>query len=103
MPPRFFFRQSHNTPQALAVVSKVMNDNPEDARAILLDFDKVLGLDLEHNEFLEVPQEILELGEKRRQAKESKNFEESDKIRAEIESQGFEIRDTGDTFLIFKK
>jgi len=69
----------------------------------LLDFDKVLGLDLKRNEFLEIPQDIINLGKQRKSAKDSKNFQEADKIREKIEEQGYEIRDIGDTFAIFKR
>ncbi len=95
-----------NTPAALAVVWNLVKDesvSPADKRATLLEFDKVLGLDLKRNEFLDVPAEIVELGEQRQKAKESKNFEEADRLRAEIESRGFEIRDTEGTFIIMKK
>ncbi|MEK7227654.1 MAG: cysteine--tRNA ligase [Patescibacteria group bacterium] len=95
-----------NTPEALAITWKLVKDesvSPTDKRATLLEFDKVLGLNLERNEFLEVPQEIIALGEKRQKAKESKDFEEADRIRKEIESRGYEIRDVEKIFLIFKK
>ncbi|MDO8424286.1 MAG: cysteine--tRNA ligase [bacterium] len=95
-----------NTPEALAVAWKLVKDesvSPADKRAALLEFDKVLGLDLEHNEFLKVPQNIIELGEKRQVAKDSRDFAEADKIRKEIESQGYEIRDIDSTFIILKK
>jgi len=95
-----------NTPAALAVVWNLIKDeaiSPADKYATLLEFDKVLGLDLAHNEFLDVSREIVELGEKRQKAKEDKNFEEADKIRQEIEDKGFEIRDIDNTFLILKK
>lgn len=95
-----------NTPEALAMVWKLAKDesvSPADKRTTLLEFDKVLGLDLEHNEFLQVPQNIVDLGDKRQLAKDGKNFAAADKIRKEIESQGYEIRDIGDTFLIFRR
>ncbi|MEK7176769.1 MAG: cysteine--tRNA ligase [Patescibacteria group bacterium] len=95
-----------NTPEALSLVWGLIKDDsisPADKRATLLDFDQVLGLNLLKNEFLDIPKTILELGEKRKLAKEKGNFQESDKIREEIESQGFEIRDTGETFVIFKR
>lgn len=95
-----------NTPQALAVVWKIIDKaqsgNFAGAKTTILNFDKVLGLKLEYNEFLDVPKEILDLGEKRQKAKDDKNFDEADKIRKKIESQGYEIRDTEVTFLIFK-
>jgi len=95
-----------NTPEALAVVWKLVKDesiSPADKHMTLLDFDKVLGLDLKRNEFLEIPQDIINLGKQRKSAKDSKNFQEADKIREKIEEQGYEIRDIGDTFAIFKR
>ena len=95
-----------NTSEALSIVWGLVKDesiNPADKRATLLDFDQVLGLNLLKNEFLDIPKNILELGERRKLAKDKEDFQESDKIREEIESQGFEIRDTGETFVIFKR
>ena len=95
-----------NTPEALAVVWNLIKDesiSPADKRAMLLEFDKVLGLNLSKNEFLDVPAEIVGLGEKRQKAKDNKDFAEADRIRSEIESKGYEIRDTEGTFLIMKK
>ena len=95
-----------NTPEALAIVWNLVKDesiSPADKRATLLEFDKVLGLNLGKNEFLDVPADIVELGEKRQKAKDNKDFTEADRIRNEIEAKGFEIRDTEGTFLIMKK
>ena len=95
-----------NTPEALSVVWKLVKDksvSPADKQSTLLNFDQVLGLDFENNEFLEIPQNIVDLGKKRKLAKDNQDFKEADKIRGKIENQGFEIRDTGDTFVIFKR
>lgn len=95
-----------NTPEALSLVWKLLRDekvSDPDKHATLLDFDIVLGLDLEHNEFLHVPEDVVRLGERRREAKGRGDFKEADKIRKEIEDLGFEIRDTEGTFLIFKR
>jgi cysteinyl-tRNA synthetase len=52
-----------NTPEALAVVWKLVKSqsvSPVDKRIALIDFDKILGLDLEHNEFETgvIPEEV---------------------------------------------
>lgn len=95
-----------NTPEALSVVWNLIKDekiSDADKRTTLLDFDQVLGLDLAHNEFLKVPEEIVELGRERDAAKLDKNYALADKIRVEIESKGFEIRDVENTFIILRK
>ena len=42
----------------------------------------------------EIPAEVLELAEKRAQAKKEKNFAEADKLRDEITALGYSIKDT---------
>lgn len=88
-----------NVSEGLALLWEVLksdNLNPGEKLYFINDFDKVLGLRL--NEVAaagteEVPQEILELVEKRKQAKKSKDFTASDKIRDEIKALGYEILD----------
>lgn len=95
-----------STPEALSIVWSLVKDekvSAPDKRATLLDFDQVLGLNLIKNEFFDVPKEILALGEKRKLAKDKKNFQEADKLREEIEKKGFEIRDIDETFVISKR
>lgn len=90
-----------NTPEALAVVWKLVKDDslpPADKRATLLDFDQVLGLKLDENEYeiKIIPEEIQKLLEEREKAKNSKNFKKSDELRDQIKSKGFEVKDTED-------
>lgn len=92
-----------NTPEALAVVWKLVKDESipsTDKQATLLDFDKVLGLNLD--DFEKIPAGIIKLGKEREIARKTQNWSEADSIRKEIESQGYEIRDVDDTFGIFK-
>ncbi|OGD68736.1 cysteine--tRNA ligase [Candidatus Campbellbacteria bacterium RIFCSPHIGHO2_12_FULL_35_10] len=102
-----------NTPQALSVVSSLLKSNlsDKDKLATILDFDKVLGLNL-HNAksnapkiFSEeiIPHNIVMLMEKRKEARDNKNYEEADRLRNEIEKLGFEIKDTSEGQKIFKK
>lgn len=88
-----------NTPEALAVVWKLIKDeglSPADKRATLLDFDKVLGLDLEHNEFevKDIPVEVQKLVEDRESARAAGDFQKSDELRGKIKSLGFSVEDT---------
>ncbi len=85
-----------NTPEALAVVWKLVKDDeiaPADKFATLMDFDRVLGLDLYQGK-IEIPQEIENFLKERESAKNSKDFEKSDALREQIKAKGFEVKDT---------
>ncbi len=82
-----------DTPKALAYIWKLAKENKL-SREILLDFDKVLGLGLDITKTREIPEEIKQLVQKREEFRKEKNFEESDRIRKEIEAKGFSIEDT---------
>lgn len=89
-----------NTPRALAVLFRVLDDSslkPEEKRGILEDFDNVLALDIKNWRESEedVPQDVQELVEARAKARKEKNWKESDRIRDELKSKGFEIEDKG--------
>ena len=89
-----------NIPEALAIVWEVAKSNiPDpDKLDLILDFDQVLGLDLERvsreSRASRVPQEITELVEKREELRKQGRWDEADKIRKEIEKSGFTIKDT---------
>ena len=51
----------------------------------------------------EAPREIVELAERRRQAREARDFEEADRLRGEIEAAGWEARDVADGFQLVPK
>ncbi len=90
-----------DTPKALALVWELVKDsNIGDAekRAILLDFDKVLGLMFGSvvKEEIVVPEDVKRLLEVRLKARSEKNWAESDRIRDQIKSLGFEVKDVGD-------
>ena len=96
-----------NTPEALAVVWKLIKDEsvpPADKRATLLDFDQVLGLDLEHNEFKikDIPAEVQKLKEARDKARADKDWQKADKLRKEIEKHGLRAEDTDSGTIIIK-
>ena len=92
-------------PEAIALVWKLMKSelSPEDKWATLLDFDKVLGLDLVRNVIEDkIPQKIIDLVEKRKQAREDKNWIESDRLRKIIEEDGYLVEDSKDSCKIKK-
>jgi cysteinyl-tRNA synthetase len=92
-----------NTPQALAVTQELLKSeiSDKDKWATVQDFDKVLGL-LWKEEGL-IPDKILKLAEERWSAKKAMNWEASDKLRKEIEKNGYVIMDAADKYFIIKK
>jgi cysteinyl-tRNA synthetase len=92
-----------NTPQALAVLWKMVRDkniSGEDIKATILDFDKVLGLDISSQsiklqQYLEaIPDQIKELAVEREDARDKKDFAKSDEIREQIKALGYDVLDT---------
>jgi len=94
-----------NMPKALAVVQELLKSDlsTSEKLATILDFDKVLGLNLDKIGEEEVPRVIRELVIERRTAREEKNWNESDKLREKIEKLGYIIEDTKDGSRVFKK
>jgi len=91
-----------NMSEALALTNELLkSDRPnEDILATVLDFDKVLGLDLE--KFLierpesETDPKVENLLAERILAKKERDFEKADNIRNEIEQLGYKVLDTKD-------
>ncbi|MBR3082209.1 MAG: cysteine--tRNA ligase [Clostridiales bacterium] len=59
----------------------------------IVELTGVLGVTLDE-EKEEIPAEVMELAEKRAQAKKAKDFSEADKIRDQITALGYSIKDT---------
>lgn len=84
-------------PRALALAWEVAKDatlSPEDRTATLLDFDKVFGLGFKTRQKLEIPENIQNLAQAREEARKTKNWTESDRLREEAHLLGWEILDT---------
>lgn len=95
-----------NIPQALALVSNVMKSDISagDKKSTILNFDKVLGLELDKEiETADVPESITSLANKRLDAKNEMDFVTADKLRNEILSMGYEIKDIEDGFELEEK
>lgn len=95
-----------NMPQAMSVVWNVVrNENKSKQFAeLLLDFDKVLGLQIDkiEEEKQELPKEILQLVEERKQARQDKNWALSDELRDKLIDLGYSVKDTKDGMLVEK-
>jgi cysteinyl-tRNA synthetase len=86
-----------NTAKALAVVWELLNDSAienKDKWATLLIFDTVLGLDLAHVAKIVITPEVLAIAKKRDEARANKDYALSDKIRAQLETFGYDVLDT---------
>lgn len=86
-----------NSAKALAVVWEVLGSNipSGDKYDLLMSFDEILGLKLSEvtNSKIQIPNNIQILIDKREELRKIGKFEEADKIREEIVSQGFDIND----------
>jgi cysteinyl-tRNA synthetase len=87
------------TPRGLAVAHEVASASDlTDAqrRALLLDFDRVLGLSLDAPVVAEapLPEDAVKLLERRAAARAARDFATSDTLRDELAALGVEVRDT---------
>jgi cysteinyl-tRNA synthetase len=95
-----------NIPRALAVVQEMLKSETlsPDKLATVVDFDRVLGLNLHQvDNSEELPPALQKLMEERQQAREEKNWEVSDRLRDKIQALGYVVQDTKDGMKILKK
>jgi cysteinyl-tRNA synthetase len=86
-----------NMPRAMAVIQEMLkSDMPStEKHTTILDFDRVLGLSLDEVDKLQaIPPEVQKLVGARQQARASKDFAASDRLRDEIQALGYEVKDT---------
>lgn len=85
-----------NMPLAMSIVWEVVKNPVKSNKfAKLLDkFDEVLGLDLSHKEELELPEEIKDILEERKSARENKDWAKSDELRDKLLDLGYIVKDT---------
>ena len=85
-----------NMPQALALLWKAVGLPISTAvkRSTFIEFDKALGLGLIKTKEDDIPEGIKTLIEKREALRKEKKWDEADKVRIELESQGYKVKDT---------
>ena len=92
-----------NIPSAMGIVWEMVRNGEKSKQIadLLLEFDKVLGLDIinskkyiEEQADIEIPEDILKLMEERKKARAEKKWELSDKLRDEIQNMGYIVKDT---------
>jgi cysteinyl-tRNA synthetase len=89
------------TSEAIATLWKLIKDETitkENRYATLIALSDLLGLGLDTvtEKKIEIPKEVEELLETRKIARLRKDFEESDRLRSEIEKYGFLVKDTSE-------
>lgn len=99
-----FMEDDLKTPEAAAVLWEVVkSDLPDkEKRALLLEFDQILGLGLDQITadqtgqvaIEDLPAEIQELLEERSQARQDQDWSSADKIRQQISKLGYRVEDT---------
>jgi cysteinyl-tRNA synthetase len=86
-----------NTSQALALMWEVLSNkslNESEKCLLLLDFDKVFGLNLKKIPALKIPKKIEKMILEREKLRKENKWEAADKIREKIKKAGFIIEDT---------
>ena len=98
-----------NMPLAMGIVWEVVRNQTKSKQFadLLVEFDKVLGLDIENSkkyideqEKIELPDEIIDLVNQRKESRENKNWAESDRIRDLLKEKGYIVKDTKDGMTI---
>ncbi|MBT8368846.1 MAG: cysteine--tRNA ligase [Deltaproteobacteria bacterium] len=95
-----------NMPRAMAVIQEMLKSKLSDAQKYntVMDFDQVLGLQLDQLAHDQAPPEAVQkLMDARLQARQEKDFATSDQLRAEIEALGYQVQDTPDGMNVVKK
>jgi cysteinyl-tRNA synthetase len=104
-----YFKKAHNalcddlgTPEVIAIMWGLVKDNTlatEDIYVTLIAISNLLGLNLDteqKQEAITIPEEVEILLQKRKESRAAKDFQESDKLRKEIERHGYAVKDTND-------
>ena len=87
-----------NMPQALSVIWDVVKYEKKSKlfAELLLKFDTVLGLNIDKEEKIDLPEEIKKIIEERKQARSNKDWNKSDELRDKLISLGYTVKDTKD-------
>ena len=119
---RFLARMNDDldTPGALAIVWEMMKDkdvSPAQIRATLIDMDRVLGLELDHEDALAktlytaqfgeevtvAPDDVRALLAEREKARAEKRWSDADALRTQLAERGYTIEDSKDGVRLVQK
>ena len=94
-----------NMPQALAVVQDLLKSglSPATKLATVLDFDRILGLDLHQaGKSDSLPDNVQQLADARLKARKEKDWALSDQLRDQIQALGYVVQDSPQGMKVFK-
>jgi cysteinyl-tRNA synthetase len=94
-----------NLPRAMAAVQEVLKADisAADRLATVMDFNRVLGLNLDQVEQEEkLPEDLQKLVDKRQKAREEKDWALSDSLRDEIQALGYVVQDSKSGMKVYK-
>lgn len=94
-----------NMPQALAAAQELLKSDLEPGvkLATVLDYDRVLGLDLDKiDRDQSLPPEVQAMVDARQQARKEKNWALSDELRDKIQALGYTVQDNPQGMKVFK-
>ena len=86
-----------NTPVALSVLWEVIRNkelNNNEKYELIIEFDKILGLNLDVEERIELTEEQKKLIEQREEARKRKDWKTADEIRKKLKEQHIILEDT---------
>jgi len=86
-----------NTPVALSILWEVIRNkelNNKEKYELIKEFDKILGLNLDIEEKIELSDEQKKLIEQREEARKRKDWKTADEIRNKLKEQGIILEDT---------
>ncbi len=84
-------------PRALALLWEVIKSKKLDNQTkykLIIDFDKVFGLNLANVKTEKIPSQVLESAKEREEYRKEKDFKKADEIRQKIEKLGWLVEDT---------
>ena len=94
-----------NLPRAMAVVQEVLksDNSAADRLATVIDFNRVLGLNLDQvDQEDKLPEDIQKLVEERQKARAEKDWALSDSLRDEIQALGYVVQDSKSGMKVYK-
>ena len=94
-----------NMPQAMSVVWDLVKYEKKSSllAKTLLKFDSVLGLNIDKEEKIDLPEEIMKILEERKEARENKNWNKSDELRDKLVNLGYTVKDTPNGMLVSRR
>jgi cysteinyl-tRNA synthetase len=88
-----------DTPKAVSLVWRLIDDKnilPAGKKKLLLQFDEILGFNLNKIKIISPPSKVRKLVELREKCRREKQWLKADKLRAQIEQEGWLLEDTAE-------